>query len=45
MRKIHLTQYYVTDIISSYLWGYSSIGRALAWHARGQGFNSPYLQY
>ena len=21
--------------------GYSSIGRALAWHARGQGFNSP----
>jgi integrase len=23
--------------------GYSSAGRALAWHARGQGFESPYL--
>jgi hypothetical protein len=25
------------------LWGYSSAGRALAWHARGPGFESPYL--
>ena len=24
-------------------WGCSSVGRALAWHARGQGFNSPQL--
>lgn len=24
-------------------WGCSSIGRALAWHARGQGFDSPHL--
>ena len=25
--------------------GYSSVGRALAWHARGLGFKSPYLHY
>ena len=25
--------------------GCSSVGRALAWHARGQGFNSPQLHY
>lgn len=24
-------------------WGYSSVGRALQWHCRGQGFDSPYL--
>jgi hypothetical protein len=24
-------------------WGFSSVGRALAWHARGQGFESPKL--
>ena len=24
-------------------WGYSSVGRALEWHSRGQGFDSPYL--
>jgi hypothetical protein len=24
-------------------WGYSSVGRALAWHARGQQFDSAYL--
>jgi methyl-accepting chemotaxis protein len=24
-------------------WGHSSVGRALAWHARGQGFDSPWL--
>ena len=23
--------------------GYSSVGRALEWHSRGQGFDSPYL--
>ena len=25
--------------------GYSSVGRALEWHSRGQGFNSPYLHH
>ena len=25
------------------VWGYSSAGRALAWHARGQRFDSAYL--
>ena len=25
------------------IWGCSSVGRALAWHARGQGFKSPQL--
>jgi hypothetical protein len=25
------------------LWGYSSVGRALRSHRRGQGFESPYL--
>ena|GEM_PF-6686331 len=25
------------------LWGYSSAGRALESHSRGQGFDSPYL--
>ena len=24
-------------------WGYSSVGRALDWQSRGQGFKSPYL--
>ena len=24
-------------------WGDSSVGRALEWHSRGQGFDSPYL--
>ena len=26
-------------------WGYSSAGRALAWHARGQEFEPPYLHH
>src|SRR5262249_4392473 len=26
-------------------WGYSSAGRALEWHSRGQGFDSPYLHH
>ena len=26
-------------------WGYSSAGRALAWHARGQEFDPPYLHH
>src|SRR5665213_919087 len=30
-------------LASLFLRGYSSAGRALAWHARGQGFESPYL--
>ena len=25
------------------LWGHSSVGRALEWHSRGQGFDSPWL--
>ena len=25
--------------------GYSSVGRALEWHSRGQGFDSPYLHF
>ncbi len=25
------------------LWGFSSVGRALEWHSRGQGFESPKL--
>ena len=29
--------------INTYQWGYSSVGRALEWHSRGQGFDSPYL--
>lgn len=28
---------------SGQVWGLSSVGRALAWHARGQGFDSPRL--
>ena len=27
------------------MWGYSSVGRALEWHSRGQGFDSPYLHH
>ncbi len=30
-------------IISTVVWGYSSIGRALRSHRRGRGFESPYL--
>ena len=29
--------------IESTLWGYSSVGRALQWHCRGQEFDPPYL--
>ena len=29
----------------SFLRGRSSVGRALAWHARGQGFDSPRLHH
>ena len=27
------------------MWGYSSVGRALGSHSRGQGFESPYLHH
>lgn len=27
------------------VWGYSSAGRTLEWHSRGQGFDSPYLHH
>ncbi len=30
-------------LYSPYLGGVAQLARALAWHARGQGFNSPYL--
>ena len=30
-------------ILCTSLWGYSSVGRALAWHARGQRFDPAYL--
>jgi hypothetical protein len=26
-------------------WGHSSVGRALEWHSRGQGFDSPWLHH
>ncbi len=26
-------------------WGHSSVGRALEWHSRGQGFDSPWLHF
>ena len=26
-------------------WGYSSAGRALQWHCKGQGFEPPYLHH
>ena len=26
-------------------WGHSSVGRALEWHSRGQGFDSPCLHH
>ena len=26
-------------------WGHSSVGRALVWHSRGQGFDSPWLHH
>src|ERR1700722_11026729 len=31
------------DNIDIRTWGSSSVGRALAWHARRQGFDSPHL--
>ena len=30
-------------LYSAYLGGVAQLARALAWHARGQGFNSPHL--
>ena len=35
--------YDMTAIIT--IWGHSSVGRAPAWHAGGQGFKSPWLHY
>ena len=31
--------------ITLILWGYSSVGRALQWHCRGQEFDPPYLHH
>src|SRR5437764_4467386 len=27
------------------VWGHSSVGRALEWHSRGRGFDSPWLHH
>jgi hypothetical protein len=35
----------ITPSSFNILWGFSSVGRALAWHARGQGFDSPNLHH
>jgi hypothetical protein len=35
--------YLINSMTLARLWGYSSVGRALAWHARGQQFDSAYL--
>jgi hypothetical protein len=49
MRKIlpyeerPLTTFLKIDYDSLLTWGCSSVGRALASHARGQGFESPHL--
>jgi hypothetical protein len=32
-------------LISLLDWGHSSVGRALAWHARGRGFESHWLHF
>ena len=31
--------------VLSYIWGYSSAGRALEWHSRGQRFDPAYLHH
>ena len=33
----------ISLLYSFYLGGVAQLARALAWHARGQGFNSPHL--
>ena len=42
-----MTYYYIlyaiAYLVDSTAWGYSSAGRALAWHARGQRFDPAYL--
>ena len=43
-RNILLTELSLTTNIRPVIeWGYSSAGRALAWHARGQRFDPVYL--
>ena len=32
-----------THSVRTVSWGYSSVGRALEWHSRGQGFDPPQL--
>ncbi len=43
--KNYLTNIYRCDILirQPTQWGISSVGRALEWHSRGQGFDSPIL--
>ena len=48
--KMPLTKYYDADIIhklteTQQIWGYSSAGRALEWHSRGQRFDPAYLHH
>ena len=38
----YLSRTYISGIITGN-WGHSSAGRALAWHARGRGFESHWL--
>ena len=33
------------DLLDQARWGHSSVGRALEWHSRGQGFDSPWLHH
>ena len=40
---IHIFNKDSREFYNLIIWGCSSVGRALAWHARGQGFKSPQL--
>ncbi len=41
---IHLKKYdYIVRKVKNFFWGHSSAGRAPAWHAGGQEFESPWL--
>lgn len=40
---VMLLIFYINCAILKKLWGYSSVGRAVASHVTGQGFESPYL--
>ena len=42
---IHTDSCKTKCVLKASLWGYSSAGRALAWHARGQRFDPAYLHH